>query len=101
MKRVIYYCDKCGKEIDRPLQLIVHGIQSNDNRTKEFQQMVDAHFCVDCLEEVIAFAFMHTPSGKPEDPSLSQADIDRINRLTDEIYGKRENSHKKSRKDTA
>ena len=64
MKKVIYLCDRCGKEVEHPEELRViyaHPNYSEEDHVREESILNDMDFCPECLEAIKFFATRKLP----------------------------------------
>ena len=59
MKKVMYLCDRCGKEVEYPEELRViyaHPNYSEEDHVREESILNDMDFCPECIEDIKTFA---------------------------------------------
>ena len=59
MKKIMYTCDRCGKEIEHPEELraiYTHPNYSEEDHVREESILNDMDFCPECIEGIKTFA---------------------------------------------
>ena len=59
MKKIMYPCDRCGKEIEHPEELraiYTHPNYSEEDHVREESILNDMGFCPECIEDIKTFA---------------------------------------------